>query len=99
MSREINIDEIRKELSNAREAKDWNRYESICRDALAEISEDDFNSWYAFSLNLACVLLSNEDSNDWASDIEEAFEVFIIKYFKSFLFLKTKIHGHQSKVI
>jgi tetratricopeptide (TPR) repeat protein len=76
MSPKINIDTIRKELRDARETEDWNGYESICRDALTKVSEDDFNSWYAFSLNLAVGLLNNEDSNDWASNIEEAISIY-----------------------
>ena len=76
MSREVNIDEMRKELSDAREAKDWKRYENICRVGLTKLSPDDFNSWYALSFNLALGLLSSEDSNDWASYIEEAISIY-----------------------
>ncbi len=76
MPPKINIDKILKELSDAREVDDWDRYESVCRDALVKVSEDDFNSWYALSLNLAVGLLSNEDSNYWASNIEEAISIY-----------------------
>ena len=70
------IDKLLMEMRDANQTKDWNRCVSICRDALAKVSQDDFNSWYAFSLNLACGLLSNEDSDDWASNIEEAIDIY-----------------------
>ena len=70
------IDKLRMEIRDANETKDWNRCESICRDALAKVSEDDFTYWYAFSLNLACGLVCNEDSDDRASKIEEAISIY-----------------------
>ena len=76
MSQEEDVDKARMELRDAREANDWNRYESICRDALAKVSEDDSTSLYAFSFNLAVGLVSNEDSDDRANNIEEAIDIY-----------------------
>lgn len=70
------VDKKRMELRDAGEAKDWNRYARICRDALAKVSQDDFTSWYAFSFNLAVGLVSNEDSDNRANNIEEAIKIY-----------------------
>lgn len=72
----MSIDKLLMEMRNANQTKDWNRCVSICRDGLAKVSQDDFNSWYALSWNLALGLVSIEDSNDKARTIEEAIDIY-----------------------